>query len=193
MSRPFRVTPPDSPAVSLEDMKSALGLEHDDEDAKIEFYLNAAINRFDGYTGVLRRCLVAQEWARKYSNWPTAFAASPFVDLISAKVTYLDPDDMPQDLDASNFNTVRQTGGAHAVQWARGVVLPSLSQTAPQPVQINFTCGYGAADDVPVDIKTAIIMTAARWLTFPEGLAEGVQEIPAGVSDIAADHVGYYA
>lgn len=53
---------PQEAAVSLSDVKRHLRVDHDDEDALIAAYLDAAIAHLDGYSGTLGIALAPQTW-----------------------------------------------------------------------------------------------------------------------------------
>ena len=60
---PVLVTPPKAPPVSLVEIKRRLNVEHSDHDEDLMGMLLAATAHLDGYTGILGRALVTQQWA----------------------------------------------------------------------------------------------------------------------------------
>lgn len=61
--KPVRVTPPDGPVVTLEELKVHLRVDHDEEDALISSLQDAAVAMLEGWGGILGRCILPQRWA----------------------------------------------------------------------------------------------------------------------------------
>ncbi|MCB5412254.1 hypothetical protein [Pseudogemmobacter faecipullorum] len=60
---PIRVTPPDAPLVSLEDLKKYLRVDFDDDDDEIKGHERVAVAHLDGWRGILGRCIQLQSWS----------------------------------------------------------------------------------------------------------------------------------
>ncbi len=59
---PIRVVGPTESAVTLDEMKDHLRINHSDQDALIQSLVDAAEAHLDGWRGVLGRCIMPQTW-----------------------------------------------------------------------------------------------------------------------------------
>ena len=69
MLKPVLVSPPSVLPVTLSDMKNHSRVEAGDEDDTIEAYLTAATAHLDGYSGILGRALISQQWRQDFPNF----------------------------------------------------------------------------------------------------------------------------
>lgn len=76
---PVIVTAPTALVVSLPDMKAHLRVTHTAEDDLIAALTAAAVAYLDGWTGVLGRCIGAQEWRVTYDDAGTYTLPMPDV------------------------------------------------------------------------------------------------------------------
>lgn len=169
----YQVTPPATRAASLEYVKRALRIDHDDDDELIADALDAAISLLDGREGELRRCIVHQTWAIKDRGWPCMFATLPFDDIVSLAVSYLDPDGVRVNLDPEQYYFDRlPLNGEPVLRWASGFVFPA-TKSAHDAVVIECVTGLAADDSVvPANLKRAIAMITGALLEHPEGKSE---------------------
>lgn len=191
--RPRQVTPPDEKPVSLEQVKEHLRVDHDDDDALIGTYIEAATSLFDGHSGILGRCIVTQTWRQDLAGWPAGRVIRlPLcdVDPESVGITYRDAQDAEQTVDASAIEVLEDALGA-AVVLRPTFSPPSLSASRSAPVSIEFDAGYGAPDKVPAAIKHAILLTVADFYELRENTVVGqltVSQIPMGAMFLIEPH-----
>lgn len=162
MFSPYRKTPPTGELISLADMKAAINVLEADDDVLIEALLQSAVDHFDGYMGVLGRCLVNQVWISPFDEFkPSQFILLPFPDVSAVTVLYDDTTGAEQTLTTSNYSFGSAHGGGF-VQFKKST-LPTLQVDNPSPVRIEFTAGFGDANAVPEGIKTAIKLLVCHW------------------------------
>jgi hypothetical protein len=75
---PVRTVAPALNPVSLDEAKDHVGAaEFDDDDRKLEGYIDAAVAYLDGYSGILGRALITQTWKVNFCElavrWASAF------------------------------------------------------------------------------------------------------------------------
>ena len=87
------VTAPLVEPISLEEAKAHLRVSHDDDDAIIQLYIQAARSYIDGEHGFLGRCLVTQTWLLTIDEFPADEIKIPLPPLQRViEVAYDDPD-----------------------------------------------------------------------------------------------------
>lgn len=191
---PVRVTPPAELPVSAEEAKRHLRVSHSDEDADITDKLKSAVNRLDGYDGLLRRCLITQTWRQDYTCWPrNSLVRLPLCDVQSiVSVKYSDAADAEQTVDPSLYQVHHDAGGSFV--WFRAAfTYPSLYDDRLDPVRITFKVGYGdASGDVPEDLRSAVLLILGDLYENREGTVVGagidVRPLPLGVDALIALH-----
>lgn len=159
--KPILITGPAEDAVSLAEIKAHAVVGFDDDNAVLSGFLSAAIAHLDGYTGILGRCLVTQEWAQDYCAWADNLLL-PFPDVSTASITYTDASGDSQTVPAGQYEILDGHLGSRIV-FRTSFSWPDLSDDVTQPIRVQFTAGYGAASAVPWPLKVAIMQLAAHW------------------------------
>ena len=156
MITPRLVTAPVGLPVSVADLKAHLAITFDDDDAKLEAYISAAVAYLDGWRGVLGRCIMTQTWAFDDEAFPCLI---PLPDVQSVALAYTDTNGAAQTFEGF---TVRNTSrGAELVYTDSKPSIQSGSL-----VTATVTAGY---DVVPDGLKLAIKFMAARAYDNPQG------------------------
>lgn len=188
--RPVRVTPPAAPLVTLEEAKAQCRVDDGEEDGLIQRLIATATAHLDGWSGILGRCLVNQEWRQGLSGWPSGGGVYlPFPDVSAAQVAYLDEAGEEQPLDAGRVQLAEDTRGAY-LRFTGS--LPAVSREQAAPVQVTFTAGYGpAAEDVPEGIRHAALLLIGHWHEARQAVVTGTiaTEMPLAVKDLLAPHM----
>lgn len=192
MLDPVRVTPPAEMPVSAEEAKAHLRVTHSGDDETIAAYLAAAVARLDGHAGLLGRCMVSQTWRQDYGCWPKhGLFRLPFPNVTSiGSLTYFDASNVEQTV-ASDLYQLHQDGMSSFVWLRSAFTYPSLYDDRIDPVRITFTAGYGAAADVPADLKHAIKLLLGDFYEHREDTVVGsvdVRPLPRGVDHLIAPH-----
>lgn len=166
MLRPVRATGPVLRPVSLSEVKAQLRVDHTDDDFLIDSYISSAVDHLDGYSGVLGRCIVTQSWRQDFKDWDWRFRL-PFPDVSSATITYRDADNAEQTVSANDYEIVKDARG-DLVVFKDAFSEPSTFDDVVAPISVTFTAGYGAPEDVPRDIKIAIMLMVQMDYDQPE-------------------------
>lgn len=111
MRRPVLVTPPDILPVSLAEAKAHLRVDYDDDDGLILSLIRAAVDHLDGWTGILGRCLVEQEWRQDFPAGATCFPLplGPVISVTSVTVA-------GNAVDTANYALRTDAGGRSHVE-----------------------------------------------------------------------------
>ena len=109
---PTLVTAPVSTPVDLADLKAHLRVDHDDDDATLAALMASAVAHLDGWTGVLGRAIMPQEWAVTLDE--AGEYTLPMPDVTAATVDY--------------------GNGAAAIEWTSSPAGPVIEVTGPATV-----------------------------------------------------------
>jgi uncharacterized phiE125 gp8 family phage protein len=153
----IKINPAAERPVSLASARLQCQIDTDitDEDDLLEGYIQAATDYCERYTG---RPLITQEWIY-IGGFSRMTSLKP--NLLSVEsIEYIDQDGQKQTLSPDDYyvNIYENVGEVQLL-----VSAPSVDAQHPQPVTINFTSGYGDADDVPTSIKQCILLLVAHW------------------------------
>jgi uncharacterized phiE125 gp8 family phage protein len=165
MLAPVRTVPPAITPVSLAEVKGHLRVDHTDDDVMIGSLITAAVNHFDGWAGILGRCLVEQTWRQDFPCFSDCLRL-PLAPVLSIEsVTYFDGSNVSQTLAASVYGLFSNARGAYLglkpdQSWPG-------SYLRRDAVSVTFKAGYAttpaaggvpAQSTVPDPVKLAIIM-----------------------------------
>ncbi len=180
----YLITAPTVEPVALGWLKSALEIDHDDNDAQLATWIAAARRRFEGYTA---RAFVSQVREIRLDRFYDAVRLPYPVHAANAivSVTYTNDAgaDVVVDGAAYRLTEVGSLTGA--------VLRPAYNTTWPsarldvEAVRIRYTCGYqlGSGDallaSVPPEIPTAIAHFVGSLMEHRESVADAeVYEVP---------------
>lgn len=183
MLAPVRVTAPAVLPVSLNEAKAHLRVDHDDDDALIEAYLAAAVDHLDGWTGILGRCLVEQEWRQDFEVFARCLPL-PLGPVISiTAVSHTDDAGEAVTVEVDDYALKVDAGGRARVELAGGVSI-SGSVSVTYKSGYRNTAGDEATSTVPPAIKTAIMLMVSNWYQNSSAVNVGniVNEMPFGVA-----------
>ena len=174
-----QVTAPKYRAVSLNDAKAHLKTSGTDDDARIQTYIDAAIQYVENFTG---RALITQTWDQYFDGFPWAalvLAKAPLQSVSS--ITYSDSDNATQTLGTSIY-TVDANHVPGRVYLAYNQTWPTAA-VKPKAVKVEFVAGYGDdAASVPESLKQAILLRTQMLYEQPinydyEGLDNAVNAL----------------
>ena len=157
---PVRVTAPAALPITVQEAKDHTIIDFADDDGLVERLNMAATDHLDGFTGILGRCIVNQQWRQDYNGWASCLRL-PFPNVSAVEVEYTDVDGATQTVPVADYQVITDPRGVR-VQFLGGFSAPVLGRSLA-PVQVTFTAGYGAPEYVPWDIKAAICMLVAHW------------------------------
>jgi uncharacterized phiE125 gp8 family phage protein len=187
-----RVTAPAEPVVTLAEAREALDIdtegsppvsEHDD---LIEKAVAAATAELDGPEGWLGRALVTQTWKLLLPRFPGSSGSSAGIPLplttgkaltsppatVVSAITYSDTDGVVQTLDAAAYRVLSEAE-PNVVEPIYNTAWPA-SRATRHTLAITYTAGFGAASEVPEDIKTYIKARVRQFYDNPSLLTVGV-------------------
>lgn len=180
---PYLITPPANLAVSLEQAKAQMFVTFNDYDDLITTYIEAATAHVDGYSGILGRCLISQEWAANLTSWPAGLLPLPFPNVTGVVVSYVDQDGAEQVVQPLNYSIIKQSTGS-ALVFKQSFDRPSLGDSLTvEPITVLMTCGYGPdAQNVPAPIRLAIMQLVAHYYENRTAVSElSLMETPMAV------------
>lgn len=165
---PYLVTGPTLGVVNLAEIKIHLRVDHDDDDLIIQDLIDSAIADYDGFSGVLNRCLVNQTWAEKLDYLsPIRIPLTLFPVSSITSITYYDTNNALQTLSASVYRLQKRNATAY-LELVDGQTWPSVYDR-DDAVTITYVAGYGAAaTDVPADIRAAIKLHVEAHYESPD-------------------------
>ncbi len=155
MLSPVLITAPASDAVTLEEAKLHLRVDHSHEDTLIQSLINAAVGHLDGYTGALGRCLVTQTWSQEYEN--------PVADLVLPLGPVQSVSSVTSDEGAFSDYTVKKDGRGPFLRLDEGAAWPA------GPLVVEFVAGEA---EIPAPLKAAILLHVGTLYENRETLAE---------------------
>jgi uncharacterized phiE125 gp8 family phage protein len=169
------VTPPLIQPLTLEETKKHLRVEHDDEDTMIQTYIKAATSTCEIFTG---RAFITQRWELVLDNFPGQIQVPkpPLQKIDSFVYDASDGNEQALEEYVDYFvDTVNQPG------WIVAVGDPGMWPTpinAINSVRIQFTAGYTdnaspPSENVPDDIKAALLLTVGSFYAFRETMVVG--------------------
>ncbi|MGU3577091.1 head-tail connector protein [Brucellaceae bacterium C25G] len=187
--KPIRVTPPKVKPVTLDELKEAARVDFTDDNRILEAYLDAAIDHLDGWSGVLGRAIIDQEWQINASVWPSYGIVLPFGDVSAATIKYVGVSGDELTLPDSAYEVVETATGS-MLRFRRDFDRPALAGDRSDAVHITFTTGYGAdASKVPPSIKVAIMLLATHWYENREATSGiDVRKLPLAVDALITPH-----
>lgn len=180
--KPVRVAAPLTKPVSLEELKEAARVDFPDDDIILQAYLDAAVDHLDGWSGILGRAIIDQQWRIQFGCWPARAIVLPFGDVSAAEIKYLDQSEIEQTLPDAQFEIVQTATGA-MIRFREAFDRPVLKMDRSDAVAVTFTTGFGAdASSVPAALRVAIMLLASHWYEHREAAqAEEIRSVPLAV------------
>lgn len=179
-----RVTAP-GPLVSLDTVKAALRIDHDDEDDYLSaIVIPTAVDEVERFTG---RALLSQRWRLTLDRWPAVilFPRPPLLAVVS--VSYRRPDGTMATLDPAAVIVDADSLPGRAAPVSR-TCWPEIDGGL-SPIAILFDAGTTDAAAVPRVFVSAVLATAGHLYVNREtaaGLPDGVKK------DLAAKRVRWF-
>jgi uncharacterized phiE125 gp8 family phage protein len=166
-----RLLPRAASPISLEVAKSHCRIDHSDDDGLIDLYIKAAVDHIEANRGVLGYALVNQDWELTYDAFPCDALQLPLGPLVSVtSVEYAEPDTGTMTLwSDANYQVDASRDG-----WIAPVDAWPSTRSTMNAVKITFVAGHGpSADDVPADIKVAMLHLISHWYENREAVSSG--------------------
>lgn len=179
-----RTSDPATDLVSLTEAKAQLRVDHTDEDTYITALVSTATAAVEEMSGL---ALITQTWSLSQNGAvDRVYLPTTPVQSIDS-ITYYDRDEVQQTGTVANFHLFSDI--------YRAWVEPKDNQDwpdvfdRPDALTISFVAGYGAASDVPSELKQATLMLLTHWYDQRASVTEkAMQEVPYSVGSL----VGLY-
>lgn len=159
MHRPVLVTAPAVLPVSVVDVKKALRIDSNDDDSAIETLIQAAVDHYEGWTGILGICLVEQTWQQSFDRFEQLLCLplGPVIQAVS--VSWRNAAGQISTVPVASYGLETSAGGQSHVRFRNAFSRPSdIYERAA--VSVEYKAGWPIVDEkptVPKDICTAII------------------------------------
>lgn len=162
--------------ITLAEAKLHLRVTGADDDVLIDSYLDAATSWAQKYQQRKYLPVVCVDYL---DSWPLRIRPR-WMPLISVtSIQYIDESGTLQTWSSDEYDVDAETEPGRIVP-AYGYSWPSI-RGDPNGIVITYVAGYDSADDVPGEIKTAILMLVAHWYANREtSLDTTLSEIPYG-------------
>lgn len=183
---PVRTDPPVESPVAWADADRHLRLDGDEtQRVYVESLIAAWTAYYDGWSGNLGRALVTQTWRQDFRCFGDRLSLplAPVQSIASLK--YYDVDGAQQTLSTDVYELLADALGPYVAR-KPSQSWPALDDRAA-PVSVTFVAGYGAAADVPADLRHAILMCVAHAFERREAVAGGaLAEVPLGATALSS-------
>ncbi len=179
-------SPPANEPVCLQDAKSHLKVDHNDEDRLIANLVIAARSTLEDMTGL---SLISQNWSVFLDAWPCSrqieLPVWP-VQSVSAISVY-DEADTAVTVDPAQY-VVDLVSRPARIVLKRGIAFAQPSRIA-NGIQVDLTAGHGVNEDaVPEALRQAVLHLVAHWYDNRSSIQFGTvpHSIPLGVSALVS-------
>jgi uncharacterized phiE125 gp8 family phage protein len=185
---PELVTAPSVEPVSLSEAKAQLNVTSSSQDTYINTLIKTARRQVERY---LKRALITQTWKVHYHCFHSVMEL-PYPPITSVThVKYYDDAGVQQTLSTAFYwEDLKSEPGK--IMRKYDAVFPEVFPGRPNAVEIQYVAGYGDADDVPEDIKHAILMLITDYYDNRGEIVAGdrvsAQRIPAFISGLLHDY-----
>lgn len=160
----YTSTQPATDPITRAELEAALRLGSGFDSTTTEGVLAAAVRKVEQDT---ERSLITRTITGKLDRWPKCgtihLPYPPFGSVTSLK--YLDTDGAEQELVKDTDYTVKTSGDSWRLVVAPSGSWPSVQSDTVDTIEVIYTAGYGAAADVPDDLKQACIKMAVMMYT----------------------------
>ena len=161
------VAPTEEP-VSLAEAKTHCRVDVPDEDSFMSALITAARRWCEAFQG---RAYVDRTYELKLDGFASPISL-PYPPLSSVtSIAYVDENGDTQTLDTDYYDVDTHSEPGRVLR-AYDVTYPS-TRTHEHVLTITYVAGYGGADDVPQEIKQAILLLVGHWFINREAVLTG--------------------
>lgn len=179
-----QVKVPGALPLSVAALRGRLRLEDTGEDAELSGFIAAAASDIEGPDGI-GVALMAQTWTLALDTWPTACILPGWPVQSLSEIRYLDVDGVQKVQDPAAYRLIKNADPARIVRRAGTSLPPVLAGGGA--VEIDYTLGRVAAEDVDPALVTALALMAGHYYEHREAAtAVQVRALPMGVDRILA-------
>lgn len=186
MLRPtLKTAAPALTLVTLADAKSHLRVDFDDDDALITGLINAAASHLDGYSGIVGRALLDQNWEQNFSGFCTRMELPVGIASSVVSIKYYDSTNVQQTLSSSVYQLLTDELGSYVSLKSLQVWPATYSRV--DAVTVEWIAGYGATVDlVPAALIVAMKMLISHWYENREAVVVNMtaEELPLAIKSL---------
>ena len=156
-----RIEDPSESIVTVDQLKVFARIDIDAEDTMLQSFIDATTETGEIWS---RRAFASQKWQYRLTNWPSNLVVKlPRPPLVSVDLVRLLREDGTVEavLCSSSYYIVTDTEPGRLVLREGSSHLVWPADAGPYLIEIQYTCGYGTAADVPEGIKQGILFWAA--------------------------------
>ena len=137
------ITPPAYYPLNLDQVKDHVNLQDiDDHDKYLQTLISVATNKVEQF---LHRRLITQTWKMWLDGWPRSnYIELPFGNLQSVAQVYYTDTDYMQNTFSLDYHNIDISGEPGRIILEYGDSWPVAALSPENPIEIEFTCGYGA-------------------------------------------------
>lgn len=173
---PIVVVVPASEPISLEEATAHVRQDSSDDDGLLQNLITAARMTVELHTG---RALVSRTLQSSFDGFGCLLLPYPPLSEVLS-VTYYDKAETSA-LVSSAIYQVDTAAEPGRIVLRRGYTWPTITLRPRNGVVVEYVAGYGDADQVPWNLKQAILMLVQHWYRNPDG-----KEIPDGFNRLLA-------
>lgn len=178
---------PATESLTVAEAKLQCKVEISDDDTLIGRLIATARETAERMT---QRYLVTTAVTARFGDWPSSEFWLPGPKLIAVSaVKYYDTDGVQQTWNSSNYRTdIYSEPGRFSAKPSASY--PSFDPDAYNPIQVEYTAGYGAAAAVPDGIKHGMCLLIDEWYEFRSDVTVGLMmnNLPAGAARLFAQY-----
>jgi len=177
------VNGPSGEPIEVSEAKTHLNLSGSSLDTYLGTLITTARRAIENY---LHRVLMTQDWKVFYDCWKHELLI-PFGNLQTVtSVKYRDLNGVEQTLSADDYYWVVNTTDPGRIVRKYDATYPELQYGRPDAIEIEFTAGFGDAEDVPEEIKHAIKLLVTDYFEHKGSVVVGstVNIIPGHVKNL---------
>ena len=140
--------------LNLQEVKQFLRVDHNDDDNLILGLITVARERAENIT---HRALITQTWQLYLDDWPNEdYIELPYPPLQGVvSVYYVDYEGTATLWAATNYDEDVYIEPGR-LMLAYGIEWPTVTLDVGSAIRVQYTCGYGTPDDVPIELKHAM-------------------------------------
>lgn len=193
--QPVLVEAPSIMAVSLEEVKRALRIDHDDDDLELEALIQASVAHYDGWTGILGICLVEQEWRQDFDHRDDCRLVLPLGPVIAiTSITWRNSAGQISTVNDDDYRLETDGTGRSYVRWLSGFSVPG-DFYAHGAVSVTYRAGWPLkAGEIEGEMVSAVPadLQAAIKLRVQASYDEAARDNSANLERIERDLVSKY-
>lgn len=167
MYPPVLVSPPEDLPVTLEEMKLSLRWGGNFLDGEIEAQIKAAVNYYEGRTGILGILLSSQEWRQDFDRFERCLPLplGP-VQTDGLTITARNSAGQLSTIGTAHYSLRKDMEGSAYIEFASAYEFPT-DLADRRAVSITYIGGF---DEVPDNIKSAIKSRVKFFIDGPESM-----------------------